>query len=227
MSELSTIILRFRDLVTDRGDTIRRHQSIVDEIVGGKKRGYVWWGWWHKLGEAIPVDAFVELSDRADDGGLNLYLMDSGQEKLYRARCTAIDWDSKLKAFTLEESEATPEYYKEKKILAWFKLTGFEEVADPESVLHQFSYLQVDDFFESKQSRYTPFYDKQVSSLHELQHQNRTIWFVRPYKTGDKTHEVSLLDSRSITPVDFAPEYFESDSRTLLWVSDLHFSVDG
>lgn len=221
MDEFSTVILRFRDLVTDRGDTIRRHQSIA----GGDK-GYVWWGWWHKLGETVPEDAFRKLSDKAEAGGFDLYLLDTGQELLYKAKCSEIYWDAKLKEIPTKEIDATPEYYNKKSYLAWFKLSNFEGVSNPESVLHGFSYVKVDEFFLSRQSRYTAFYNKQVRSTHELQQQNRTIWFVRPFASTDSTHEISLLDPRSITPENFSPDYFESSSRNLLWVSDLHFSVD-
>jgi hypothetical protein len=55
MSELLTIILRFRDLVTERDDTIRRHQELGNKPGGG----YVWWGWipdGFRAGEALPCD---------------------------------------------------------------------------------------------------------------------------------------------------------------------------
>jgi hypothetical protein len=36
--QCKAIVLRFRDLVTVPGDTIRQHEDIA-------KTGYVWWGW--------------------------------------------------------------------------------------------------------------------------------------------------------------------------------------
>ena len=36
--EFSTIILRFRDLVTEENRTIELHQEII------KSKNYVWWG---------------------------------------------------------------------------------------------------------------------------------------------------------------------------------------
>lgn len=36
--EFETVILRFRDLVTENNVTIARHKDMID------KKGYVWWG---------------------------------------------------------------------------------------------------------------------------------------------------------------------------------------
>ncbi len=41
--EFSTVILRFRDLVTEKDATIGRHKEII--------KNNVWWGWWNKGNE--------------------------------------------------------------------------------------------------------------------------------------------------------------------------------
>ena len=41
--EFKTVILRFRDLVTENNVTIDRHKDMID------KKGYVWWGWWNGI----------------------------------------------------------------------------------------------------------------------------------------------------------------------------------
>jgi predicted MPP superfamily phosphohydrolase len=223
--KLSTIILRFRDLVTDRGQTIAWHKEIIDRSDGH----FVWWGWWRKRGETIPDEAFRKLAKKAESepGGLTAYLMDSGQELLYEVTCTEIKWDPKLAEIGTDEVSLTPEYYNKRKYLAWFKLTSIAEVKKPETVLHRYSYLRVDEFFEDKESHYTSFYNKQVYSVKELRQQDRTIWFLREFESGDPTHEVSLLSARAITPVHFSANYFESQSTALLWLSDTHFSEEG
>ena len=43
--EFQTIILRFRDLVTETGETILAHDSII------KEKQAVWWAWWNKGNE--------------------------------------------------------------------------------------------------------------------------------------------------------------------------------
>jgi calcineurin-like phosphoesterase family protein len=60
----------------------------------------------------------------------------------------------------------------------------------------------------------------------ELRQQDRTIWFLRDFRPGDRTNEVSLLSSRALTPKHFSTEYFQSSSPVLLWVSDTHFSEE-
>lgn len=40
--DFKTLILRFRDLDIAENETIKRHQSIIDE------KDYVWWAWWKK-----------------------------------------------------------------------------------------------------------------------------------------------------------------------------------
>src|SRR6266404_6138785 len=43
-----TVILRFRDLVTDQGETIKEHTRLL------KQFGEVWWGWWARQTEKTP-----------------------------------------------------------------------------------------------------------------------------------------------------------------------------
>jgi hypothetical protein len=52
MADFTSLILRFRDLSTSPGETLARHQAIIE------KNGHVWWGWWNKQGETVPENAF-------------------------------------------------------------------------------------------------------------------------------------------------------------------------
>lgn len=189
MAEFTTIILRFRDLVTEHGDTIRKHEEI------SRERGYVWWGWWHKGGERVPLVAFRALKKKAEAGDLTIYLMDSGQLRFYRAACLDIAWGQSGEEIPSLDASATPEYYNNRSYLAWFKLKDFEEIDDLNATLRTLSYVRVDDFFEERSSRFDAFYDKRIYSMAELRYQDRTIWFVRAYRHGDRTDEVDLLDS--------------------------------
>ena len=76
-TEIKTLILRFRDLVTQPGDTIARHQVLIAQ------KTFVWWGWWNKAGETIPDDVFRTLRTHAiGSEGLPLFLLDSGGRQL-------------------------------------------------------------------------------------------------------------------------------------------------
>lgn len=82
--DFKTLILRFRDLDIAENETIKRHQSIIDE------KDYVWWAWWKKGNEKTPQDEFGALNTQADNSPIEVFLVDSGQRKLYKALCAQI-----------------------------------------------------------------------------------------------------------------------------------------
>lgn len=219
--EVETVILRFRDLVTSLGETIKEHEEIANE------KGIVYWGWWRKAGEKVPHEVFAQLNSKArsQSPGLEIYLFDSGQYKLYSAICNGIDYHSSKEG--PPEVKRTPSYYNERKFLAWFRLTSISEINDDaiDGILNDLTYVRVDDFFESGTSRYDPFYSKRVMSLEELRQQDRTIWFVRTSSQDDPSNEISLLDSKRFEPAHFPKEYRQKQPSKLLWLSDLHFSI--
>src|SRR5205823_818429 len=115
--------------------------------------------------------------------------------------------------------EATPNYYKNQKYFAWFKLTDLSMDPLSAEVLHQYSYEEVSEFFESGHSRFMVFYGKRIENPEELQDQNRTIWFLRPYQSGDKLGRILADMGQPKEP--FSTEPLASHSRTVLWLSDL------
>ena len=88
--DTDTMILRFRDLVTSENGTIEQHKAII------AKHGYVWWGWWNKDSEKVPDD-FSLLSTQAKESPISVFLVDSGQNLLYRAACSDIGIHKKTK----------------------------------------------------------------------------------------------------------------------------------
>jgi len=211
-----TVILRFRDLTTGLGETIADHQHIA------KTKGSVWWGWWHKYGEAIPDAAFRTLAKRAKTkAGLPVFLFDSGSLKTYRCLCRDLKWDPLHQKITTPDKNLTPAYYDQKPCLAWFSIVSFKEVS--EQAIQKYSYERVDAFFSENISRYQSFYGKRVYNFDELKQQERTIWFVRPFREGDRSHRIELLDGAHTNPADFPVEYLQTPSATLIWTSDLHF----
>jgi predicted MPP superfamily phosphohydrolase len=214
-ADVQTLILRFRDLATAEGQTLALHRHIIE------KHKYVWWGWWNKFGEKVPVDLFTELNSRMDKGPLGLYLFDSGKNELREASCIEIKWAGGGARMRSPEPERTPEYYKEQEYFAWFKFTDIAPKASDPAVLKTLTYVEVSDFFESRVSRFFPFYGKRIESVHELQEQNRTIWFVRPFRAGDRTGVASTAPGTPGAP--FSTDPLASHSSTLLWLSDAHF----
>lgn len=214
----TTMILRFRDLVTGPGDTVVNHNTIA------QSHGYVWWGWWNKSGETVPGPTFRDLNRVAKESqGLRLLLLDSGRDRVFEATCREIRWDKDFAKLPSPEPEKSPPYYSDQTYFAWFKL---ETIAPVDAkVLQGFSYVRVDEFFDNGVSRYVPFYGKRVHDADELRQQDRTIWFVRSFSSDtDLVHQVMLLQGKQIAPCDYETEFFKSKSLNLLWVSDLHFS---
>lgn len=216
-----TMILRFRDLSTNVGETIELHQAKIAEYK------YTWWGWWNKAGETIPSETFQSLMNTIDEKGpLDIFLFDNGTRTLYPARLGKIHWDPRFQDVDSPDWDATPDYYEGRKSRAWFKLTNISDGIVEEAVLRKWSYVEVGELFETRRSIFQDFDGKQISSFKELRHQERSIWFIRHFRQGDKIHEILLYDTGRVNPSDFPDNIIESRSARFLWLSDLHYSED-
>lgn len=215
----TSLILRFRDLVTATGNTIPLHQKEIDA------HGSVWWGWWAKAGEAPAKEALEHIKKTASTGSpFKVFLYDSGRQKLFLADCMSVAFDETERASP--DKNRTPAYYAKQKYFAWFEFTRFTPVDEAE--LKKLTYARRDEFFKDQTSRYGKFYGKQVSSFEELRLQERTIWFVRAFDSNrDRTNEILLFSASTVEPGHFPERIESSKQRALLWLSDLHFSTDG
>lgn len=217
--DFSTIILRFRDLVTESGKTIEAHKSIINN----NNNSYVWWAWWKKGREKTPVGEFATLNEIAKDQKLKIFLLDSGNNKLYYALCNEIKFSS-TKLEESPEKDKTPEYYRDNLYNAWFKFEKIEECDN--SKLKKYSYVDIESLFEDNEDDYSLFNDKMVFDTKELIQQNRTLWFIREFIEGDKENEIKLLNSNYIEPSNFSVKFNELTGNSFLWLSDLHLSND-
>lgn len=209
----STLLLRFRDLSCPINQTIERHKQIIST------EGYVWWGWWNKGHEKLPMDTIVELE--LHNRERKLYLFDSAQKKLYEANCLAIATNHG----SLIETQSTvhvPEYYKDNKHPMWFKFNQINEV-DIASIINCMSYETMNDLFHSD-THYEIYTNKIIASGEELSEQDRTIWKIRQKKITDKSGEIRLKDMSSIQPSHFDLSFKTSRRNSILWLSDPHFT---
>jgi 3',5'-cyclic AMP phosphodiesterase CpdA len=215
--QVKTLILRFRDLATGPGQTIERHQQQI------AKGGYVWWGWWHKADEQAAVQLFVKLNSRAP---FDVYLFDTGRKQLIRARCQKIVFSTDGKRIPSPEPPATPEYYRDQTYFAWLQLIEIEATPLQEDAVKQWTYLRVDDFFESGSSKFERFYGKRIASFEELRQQDRSIWFVRPAEATDPSHSILLTEESQPRPSNFPPDHVIREGTSIMWLSDIHVSQD-
>lgn len=212
--ETETVILRFRDLVTADNETITAHKNIIQEF------GYVWWGWWKKGNEKTPVMKFGALAALAKERPIEMYLIDSGQELVYKAVCDDIQVRSFEKCDS-PEKEKTPEYYRDQKYFVWFKFEKIEPCEPKE--LKQLAYEECKELYIDKNTDYSKFNDKKIFSIRELTQQNRTVWFARRANETDLDNEIVLLNSAFVQPNDFSEKYYQPAGDTVVWLSDLHF----
>jgi Calcineurin-like phosphoesterase len=217
-----TMALRFRDLSIE--DTVGAHNAIASE------HGYVWWGWWNKPEERTPRGVFADLERRIQGGGapLEIYLVDSGHERLYAAMLEQIHVTPGLQGDergATPEPDRTPAYYRETPYRVWFKFRGEIEERDRETI-REFSYKEVSEelFVDDRhQDRYD---GKRVESLEEmLSRRHRTIYFLRPFAVGDREGELQFVAEEDPKPFQVHPIVGSSDY--LLLLSDLHFSEGG
>lgn len=221
MPEFSSMVLRFRDLSTPAGTTtIEEHKRIL------AAKHCVCWGWWHKQSETIPEDAFRDiLAQIRKSGRYEIFLFDTGKYRLHRAQLVDIRWDNTLTPIATPDRAATPNYYGDSHYLAWFRLSEIGDDELPETELRNWSYVRIDEFFETKKSVFDAFYGKQLSSFTELRNQDRTIWFIRPKQGTDGVHEIHVYDRSKTVPSNFSEEVVQLHTPNLLWVSDPHFST--
>lgn len=122
MSDLVTI-LRFRDLMRPKGETIRKHRAIIQE------HGYVWWGWVKREDEIEPLDLLDVLQDEIIQAGFAPALLyHSGVGGFYPAKI------SQLSAFpggygtSTPSVQHTPVYMHEAPCPIWFQMNEISDV---------------------------------------------------------------------------------------------------
>src|ERR1041385_5041989 len=108
-----TLLLRFRDLVTEPGGNIAEHRRII------RQRGYAWWGWWARQREKVPRTVFEQLFP-SGDAERDVLLFDSGMMRMYRTTVGKVVVAPSHLGVNSPDFEATPEYYVRGRYPAWF-----------------------------------------------------------------------------------------------------------
>ncbi|MCL4299777.1 MAG: hypothetical protein KJ077_28840 [Anaerolineae bacterium] len=168
---MKTIILRFRDLVTEAGETIRIHRAIVNSF------GEVWWGWWMRQYENIPYNLFQELAESIEKAGeLHGYCFNSGTTELYTVQIKQIAVAPGNGTISSPDPEKTPEYYHMARYPAWFLLRSIEDIHFSDV---KFFY----DLFlvrpELQEGTLAGLMGQPVASLEQLRQIDVTLWVVQ------------------------------------------------
>ena len=116
---LKTVILRFRDLVAE---TIAEHSKLMTEAQE------VWWGWWRKPNEPKRLEELAEFRAALAKGKIEIGLYDRFRTKFFQATVNGCEFSGTGDFMKTPEELKTPEYYRNAKVPAWFRLTGIEEL---------------------------------------------------------------------------------------------------
>jgi len=110
----TTIVLRFRDLVTEGGATVAEHRRVIRQF------GFVWWGWWYRQSEHIPKGVIGELFGEGKPP-VPIILLNSGTLQLFTTRASQVVVAPSMLGVQSPQFEATPEYYFRGRYPLWFR----------------------------------------------------------------------------------------------------------
>lgn len=215
---MSKLLFRFRDLSCPIGETINQHVNII------KIKDSVWWGWWNKGHEKLPMEILTEILPQGKGQVAEVFLFDSGQKKFYLAKCKDFKTNkSGMKA--PEKVLKTPKYYKTNTHQLWLKLVSIEEIQASE-IVGAMSFEPMPELF-SEETHYEIYDNKVIHSPEELAEQNRTIWKIRDRLDTDSQHLVKLKSLSQLEPSHFDRQFKVTGRDSILWLSDLHFDSNG
>lgn len=153
----STIILRFRDLVTEDGGTILEHRKILTIT------GEVWWGWWARQTESVPRAWLAAVNSEIEEyGPVQAWLFDSGSMLIYDATINEIALSPDRMGIRCPDPSRSPEYYQRGSYPAWFRLSSLGEG----STEVPWGIVSADPVIK-------------VENLGDLASANQTMWMIR------------------------------------------------
>jgi hypothetical protein len=185
----TNVVLRFRDLNIDIGDTIKEHRNLI------KASQYVWWGWWKKPEERVPYSVLRDFQNAIEkEGHIWIFLVDSGTMRLYKAKLININFTNNENPQECSEIDKVPEYYFSKKCFVWFCFGEIND-ANPDEI-RAWVYDDPSDFlFDAEPDK---FQRKRVTNIEEMvKSRHRTMYFLRPYNQNLKKNSFLELDNYS------------------------------
>ena len=162
------ITLRFRDIERNKGDTIREHRRMIDSV------GHCWWGWLFKDIELSPHRELAAIDKdlrSTGDPSYAVVLYHTGLGRIYQATCAEL-----VVAGTPIRSpqvEFTPNYYRDKRAPAWFKLTAIEDV--DVGVLVGRTCVSMPS---ASEDCFTDLVGQKIKKVNDLRRQEVTLWIL-------------------------------------------------
>jgi hypothetical protein len=183
-----TVILLFRDLVTQPQETIDFHR---DKIV---EHDYCWWGWWKKQIEDVPIQLLSHLAQLAahNEEQHSVFLFDCGSHRLYEADLLGVEIAASDEAMRSPEIDKTPEYYVHLRCAVWLKFSAIRDVSNVPKLLSNMTYIS---FPTWRNNRYDDFCGKIIGSTTELDEMLVTLWHVCVHDEEDEKQLALPIDT--------------------------------
>lgn len=159
-----TLVLRFRDLVTEPGGTILEHRRVLQD------RDTVWWGWWMRQYEESPRGVLGEIRDQLTGREEpSIFLLDSGTAQLFSAVVTDLRVGPPGETLASPDVSRTPGYYQRGRYPVWFLLTKIE---DDSLESHSWRFAE----FPTNPTKNEEYVGRQVTSLEQVRETDATLW---------------------------------------------------
>lgn len=159
-----TLVLRFRDLVTEPGGTILEHRRVLQD------RDTVWWGWWMRQYEESPRAFLGEIRDQIDAREEPVIcLLDSGKAQLFSAVVADLRVGPPGEALVSPDISRTPDYYQRGRYPVWFLLAKIE---DDSLESHNWRFAE----FPTNPEKNQEHVGQQVTSLEQVRETDATLW---------------------------------------------------
>ena len=165
-----TLMICYRDLVTEPSQTIQKHSALIS------KHAYCWWGWWKKPIEIVPHQLLIELATSTEKSPRDVLLYDCGQYHLHKARLIGVDISPLDSGVSSPEIDKTPDYYVHVKCAVWFKFDNIEAVPNSDKFIKKTTYRAFPSW--PVESRYRDFIGKKIRNFEELDEMAVTLWQV-------------------------------------------------
>jgi hypothetical protein len=167
---ITTLILRFRDLVTPSSGTIQEHQRIA------QKHENVWWGWWKRQTERTPTDDFKRIHEYivANKKPIPAFVFDSGSETLYLTKIYRIAVAPEGSSMRTPDAKKSPEYYHRGEYTAWLLLGPFSKVSLAQVFISYKAFSTNPEIMESDPS----LFGQRITNPTSLRRHDATLYIV-------------------------------------------------